>query len=113
MLRPYRLSFQVVTLRLFKPRHRIFAHFQRTHKPVPSSCRVSGSTRHDVTGHGSMTPEHIIVTRHDGYVATVQLNRPKVLNALNLALMIELVDALEELDSDPDVRCIVLHGSER
>ncbi len=58
-------------------------------------------------------PEHIIVTKHDGYIATVQLNRPKVLNALNLGLMIELVEALEVLDGDPDVRCIVLHGDER
>jgi enoyl-CoA hydratase len=58
-------------------------------------------------------PENIIVSKHEGFIATVQLNRPKVLNALNLHLMIELVDALEELDRDPDVRCIVLHGSER
>jgi len=58
-------------------------------------------------------PEHIIVSRHDGHVATVQLNRPKVLDALNLALMVELVDALDELDNDPDVRAIVIHGSER
>ncbi len=58
-------------------------------------------------------PENIIVTKHDGFVATVQLNRPKVLNALNLQLMVELVEALEALDNDADVRCIVLHGSER
>jgi enoyl-CoA hydratase len=58
-------------------------------------------------------PENIIVTRHDGYVATVQLNRPKVLNALNLQTMVELVEALEELDSAADVRCIVIHGSDR
>ena len=58
-------------------------------------------------------PENIIVTKHDGFVATVQLNRPKVLNALNLQLMVELVEALEALDNDPDVRCIVIHGSER
>jgi enoyl-CoA hydratase len=58
-------------------------------------------------------PEHIIVSKHDGYIATVQLNRPKVLNALNLGLMVELVEALESLDGDPDVRCIVIHGDER
>ncbi len=58
-------------------------------------------------------PEHIIVTRHDGLIATVQLNRPKVLNALNLQLMVELVESLEELDADDAVRCIVIHGSER
>lgn len=56
---------------------------------------------------------HIIVTKHEGHIATVQLNRPKVLNALNLGLMIELVDSLEQLDNDPDVRCIVVHGDER
>jgi enoyl-CoA hydratase len=58
-------------------------------------------------------PENIIVTKHEGFVATVQLNRPKVLNALNLQLMVELVEALDTLDNDPDVRCIVIHGSER
>lgn len=58
-------------------------------------------------------PEHLIVAKHDGYIATVQLNRPKVLNALNLGLMVELVEALESLDHDPEVRCIVIHGDER
>lgn len=58
-------------------------------------------------------PENIIVSRLEGQIATVQLNRPKVLNALNLQLMVELVEALEELDNDVDVRCIVIHGSER
>ncbi len=46
-------------------------------------------------------------------VATVQLNRPDVLNALNLELMVALVEQLEALDNDPDVRCIVIHGNER
>ncbi len=58
-------------------------------------------------------PEHIIVTKHDGKIATVQLNRPDVLNALNLKLMVELVEGLEELEADPDVRSIVIHGNER
>ena len=58
-------------------------------------------------------PEHIIVRKHEGMIATVGLNRPEVLNALNLQLMVELVEALEELEGDPDVRCIVIHGNER
>ena len=49
----------------------------------------------------------------DGPVATVTLNRPKALNALNAALMAELTDALTRLDHDEAVRCIVLTGSER
>jgi enoyl-CoA hydratase len=54
-----------------------------------------------------------LLLSQDGFVATVQLNRPKVLNALNIELMTELVDCLEALDQDSDVRAIVLTGSER
>ncbi|HET6510594.1 MAG TPA: enoyl-CoA hydratase-related protein, partial [Candidatus Kapabacteria bacterium] len=56
--------------------------------------------------------KNLILTQ-DGFVATIQLNRPKVLNALNLGLMVELADTLEVLDNDPSVRAIVLAGSER
>jgi enoyl-CoA hydratase len=58
------------------------------------------------------TLKNLLLTR-DGFVATVQLHRPKVLNALNLELMIELVETLESLDADPEIRAIVLTGSER
>ena len=46
-------------------------------------------------------------------IATVQLNRPEVLNALSEELMDELVAALEALDGDAEVRCIVLTGNEK
>jgi enoyl-CoA hydratase len=49
----------------------------------------------------------------DGPVATITLNRPQALNALNAALLGELVDALTKLDADDAVRCIVLTGHER
>ena len=49
----------------------------------------------------------------DGPVATVTLNRPQALNALNAALLGELVDALTRLDADEAVRCIVITGNER
>jgi len=59
-----------------------------------------------------MTPQHLLVTREEA-IAVVQLNRPEVLNALNRALMDELVAVLEELDRDPEVRCLVLTGGPR
>ncbi len=59
-----------------------------------------------------MAYQFIIVTKQEGY-AIVQLNRPEVLNALNIKLMEELVGALEELDSDGDIRCIILTGNEK
>lgn len=59
-----------------------------------------------------MPHQFLKVSTQEGY-ALVQLNRPDVLNALNIALMIELVDTLEALDNDDAVRCIVLTGNEK
>lgn len=44
-------------------------------------------------------------------VALITLNRPKALNALNAALMTDLSNALDELESDNDVAAIVITGS--
>src|ERR1019366_7545087 len=60
-----------------------------------------------------MTEYKNLLLSQDGFVATIQLNRPKALNALNTELMTELVDCLEALDQDSEVRAIVLTGSER
>ncbi len=54
----------------------------------------------------------ILTTKENGY-ALLQLNRPDVLNAINIQLMKELVDALERFDADPEVRCMVLTGNEK
>lgn len=54
----------------------------------------------------------VTVTREEA-IAVVQLNRPEVLNALNEELMDELAGALEALDDDEAIRCIVLTGSEK
>lgn len=59
-----------------------------------------------------MSWQHLNVTREDA-VTIVQLNRPDVLNALNQALMDELVAALEGCDRDDQVRCIILTGNAR
>src|SRR5215207_8709535 len=58
-------------------------------------------------------PEPLILVDGPGDdgVAIVTLNRPKALNALNFALMGDLVDALGTLDADDACRCIVLRGS--
>ena len=54
----------------------------------------------------------VIVTKEEGF-AVVQLNRPDVLNAISMQLMQELVEALEALDRDEDVRAIILTGNEK
>jgi enoyl-CoA hydratase len=54
-----------------------------------------------------------ILIERKGRVVVVQLNRPKVLNALNSELMHEMVATLGPLDRDPEVGCFVITGSER
>ena len=44
-------------------------------------------------------------------VATVRIDRPEVLNALDYGTLGELVEALEALDSDESVRCVVITGA--
>ena len=54
-----------------------------------------------------------ILTRSEGRVGLVQLNRPQALNALNRGLMSELMSALEAFDADDGIGCLVITGSEK
>ncbi len=55
----------------------------------------------------------VIEMRRDGAVATVILNRPDKMNALNLPMWRGLAEAFETLGADGSVRCIVLRGAGR
>ena len=59
----------------------------------------------------SDTPSQLLVT-HDGAVQTITLNRPDVLNALDLAMHERLAAALDRA-AQPDVRALVITGSGR
>jgi enoyl-CoA hydratase len=59
-----------------------------------------------------MAYEHIQV-EVEAPIATITLNRPKVLNALSPALIGELTGALSELDGDESIRAAVLTGGPR
>jgi 2-(1,2-epoxy-1,2-dihydrophenyl)acetyl-CoA isomerase len=59
-----------------------------------------------------MTESPILIDTRD-QVATVTLNRPDVLNAMNVALMGELRSALIDAAQDATVRCVVLRGEGR
>ena len=48
-----------------------------------------------------------------GSVGWITLNRPRVLNALDSALMHEVVAAAEEFDANPAIGAIVITGSDR
>jgi 2-(1,2-epoxy-1,2-dihydrophenyl)acetyl-CoA isomerase len=59
----------------------------------------------------SDTQSELLVT-HDGAVQTITLNRPDVLNALDLAMHVRLAAALDRA-AQPDVRALVITGSGR
>ena len=57
-----------------------------------------------------MPHENLIVER-DAAVLVVTLNRPKVLNALNAALLAELSEVIAEARDDESIRVVVLTGA--
>jgi 2-(1,2-epoxy-1,2-dihydrophenyl)acetyl-CoA isomerase len=54
----------------------------------------------------------LLVDKSDG-IATITLNRPERLNALSADLMVELLQALTEVEADADIRCLLLTGAGR
>ncbi len=60
----------------------------------------------------AMSYENILVEQR-GAVTLVTLNRPKALNALNSAVLAELIQAFAAYDSDESQRCLVLTGNEK
>ena len=57
--------------------------------------------------------QEFILTRDEGRVALIQLNRPKVLNALNREIMGEVIAALEAFDEQEAIGVILLTGNKR
>ncbi len=56
--------------------------------------------------------DHILV-EHDGAIATVVFNRPKMRNAISLAMWSEIAMVTERLSKDDAVRAIVYRGAGR
>lgn len=54
-----------------------------------------------------------VIVERDGRVGVVTMNRPQALNALSLARVKSVVEALAGFDRDPEVRAIVLTGLPR
>ena len=52
-----------------------------------------------------------ITVSNEGLIATVTINRPDKLNALNKQVIAELGDCMTQLDNDVEIRCVILTGS--
>ena len=53
-----------------------------------------------------------VESSRDGHVALLRLNRPEARNALSPEMMEQLAGELERFDPDPEVRCVVIAGSD-
>ncbi len=56
-------------------------------------------------------PTDTILFNRDGNIATVTLNRPERLNALNRAMWEGLGEVMRRLSADDSLRCVVLRGA--
>ena len=54
-----------------------------------------------------------IIYKVDGGIATIQLNRPKALNALNSDINHDIMEAIKLVQADDSVRVLIMTGSER
>jgi enoyl-CoA hydratase/carnithine racemase len=59
------------------------------------------------------TASPLVSEERAGAVATIRLNRPEKLNALNTQLAHELVHALLNVQGDKEIRCVVVTGAGR
>jgi enoyl-CoA hydratase/carnithine racemase len=57
--------------------------------------------------------DDLLQSSQDGNVVLLRLNRPEARNALSPELMEKLASELERLDPDPEVRCVVIAGSDK
>jgi enoyl-CoA hydratase len=60
-----------------------------------------------------MGPFETILVETQARVGLVRLNRPQAMNALNSALVGEVMEALRAFDAEPDVGATVITGNER
>jgi 2-(1,2-epoxy-1,2-dihydrophenyl)acetyl-CoA isomerase len=57
-------------------------------------------------------PEPLVLLAREGAVATLTLNRPEALNALNRELTLALRESIFVVEGDASVRCVVIRGGE-
>ena len=59
-----------------------------------------------------MNEEPVLFTREQG-IATITMNRPQRLNAMNEGLMVGMREAVEVVKGDPDTRVLIITGAGR
>ena len=66
------------------------------------------------TARRAAKPKHkFIIVRKSKGICEIQLNRPDVMNALNMEMAQEIADVLVEIEMDRKILAVILHGNER
>jgi enoyl-CoA hydratase len=58
-------------------------------------------------------PDSLLIERPSHDIVVFRINRPQVRNALNLDVRVRLAEGITNYSSDPDIRCLVVTGSEQ
>src|SRR5947208_4504126 len=77
--------------------------------PTPPAGRLACKSS---AGSSMSTFEYIVIEKK-GAVGIVTLNRPKMLNALSFGVFREIALAIDDLEADETIGCILLAGSEK
>ena len=57
-----------------------------------------------------MTPQREILTEREGAVGWIRINRPARLNAFSQTMREDLETALQQMEKDAEIRCVILTG---
>src|SRR5439155_1645130 len=76
--------------------------------PTPSAASYGRHT--DRSENNRMAYRDILYDKRDG-IATITINRPKVLNAFRAETVEEMLEAMRDADNDPDIGVVVLAGA--
>ena len=66
-----------------------------------------------LNGQTQQHPEDDLIVSVEGRVATIRINRPQVLNALNSQLMHRILELATGFDRDPEIRALIIAGSRK
>src|SRR5882762_8900320 len=77
--------------------------------PVGTGFRIGSCAKET----GKPMPYETILTALSENIFTITINRPDTLNALNLTMIRELLDAFDKADADDEVRAIIVTGAGR
>ena len=78
---------------------------------TPSNSDSSSGSNSESSSGNAAENEAAVLTERQGHLLIVTLNRPERKNAINGEMLVRMLDAFIEADTNPDIRAIVLTGA--